>query len=108
VPVQVARHPLVPHSHPNGYEGATVSPASPIHSLPCRAAAVFSYRRCRLSSRPAARRGAERSAGATADEAAAEIAGQSGTAGTSMTGRPETKALARTRPAMTASRSSSR
>jgi hypothetical protein len=85
-----------------------VSPASPIHSLPCRSAALFSYRRCRLSSRPGARRGAERSAGATEDEAAAAIAGQSGTAGTSMTGLPESKALARTRPAMAASRSSRR
>jgi hypothetical protein len=85
-----------------------VSPASLIHSLPCRSAALFSYRRCRLSSRPGARRGAERRAGATADSAAAAIAGQSGSDGTSMTGLPESAALARTRPAVTASRSSRR
>ena len=85
-----------------------MSPASPIHSLPCRSAALFSRRRCWLSSRPGARRGAERRAKATADSAAAAIAGQSGTAGTSITGLPESAALARTRPAMTASRSSRR
>ena len=85
-----------------------MSPASAIHSLPCRSAARFSYRRCRLSSRPGARRGAERRAGATADSAAAAIAAQSGSGGTSTTGLPQSAALARTRPAMTASRSSRR
>jgi hypothetical protein len=83
-----------------------VSPASAAHNLPCRPAAVFSYRRCRLSSKPGARPGAEeRRAGAIADAAAAAIADQSGRGGTSMTGQPESAALARTRPAMIASRS---
>ncbi len=34
-----------------------MSSASRIHSLPWRSAALFSYRRCRLSSLPGARRG---------------------------------------------------
>jgi hypothetical protein len=55
-----------------------VSPASRIHSLPWRSAALFSCRRCRLSSLPGGRQGADRSAAASADSTAAAIAGQSG------------------------------
>ena len=82
-----------------------MSPASAIQSLPWRSAALFSYRRCRLSSPPGASRGADRSAVASADSTAAAIAGQSGDGGTSLRGLPDNAALARMRLAIRASRS---